>query len=103
MNLGTPAIVRDASLALTGQVDTILTGDSQGTRCFLMIQAPNGSAVTFSFTNPACTANLVGCFTLLAASAPVLFGPVVPGNILYAKGTAAAVFAVSVGNAVGAA
>ena len=97
MMLGTPVAVFDASVTLTGGVDTALTNDGTATRSFLMIQAPAGSSVTFSFTNSSVAANATGCFTLAGASAPVIFPGPVPQGPLYLKGTNAAVCAIIVG------
>lgn len=85
MVINTPVQVRDYSITLTGSAQSVLAADSS--RSFLMVQAPSAQAVTFSFTTATPAAGAVGCFTLAAGSAPVIFGPNVPNGALYAIGT----------------
>ena len=96
MQIDTPVAVFDGSITLNGSAQTVLAYDAY--RAFLLIQAPNGHAVTLSFTNPSPVAGATGCFTLAAAGAPVIFGPNVPKNTLYATGTNADVLCVIWGN-----
>jgi hypothetical protein len=96
MMLQSPCTVADKTITLNGSGQTALAANPY--RTFLMLQAPNGSAVTFSFTNATPAAGATGCITLAAAGAPIQIGPCVPNGPLYVIGTNAAVFAILEGS-----
>ncbi len=85
MNISTPVnATTDATQTLTGTTIQALQPDPY--RAFLMLQAPAGAALLFSFTNNTVSAGATGCFSLAAASAPFIFGPNVPKGPLYVNG-----------------
>lgn len=84
MMISTPMPVRDYTQTLTGT--TIQAIPPNPYRSLLMLQAPTGQALLFSFTDATVTAGSTGVFTLAAASAPFLFGPAVPNGPLYVNG-----------------
>ena len=85
MQIDTPVKVFDATQSLTGTTIQAIPYDAY--RAFLMIQAPAGQALSFSFTNSTVTATGSGCFNLAAGSAPLIFGPNVPKDPLWVNGT----------------